>query len=369
MGIRYRWPINPNILPDELLSSWLYRCAKENGQKMQTFCDLTSKGINIHQYDIDLIFDNKALESFCIKLAKPKKDVFNTLLSSYNSYLYHHYSGYSAQLILKAVIYDKDRPSFGHQFCPQCLATDPIPYFRRVWRTAFVTVCPTHGCYLRDRCESCGSPINFIRTDIGQGKLVNELEIYNCHHCHSDLSKQLTNHASQNLQIGTRRLLKILNDGFVRLPNNSWLYSFSYFGLVRYLMQLILKQLCPNYVEKFRKALECQPLKNRVFIMKHLFSFLKQWPEEAYEFFKKHRFTRMSLINGTHPLPFWFERSLETVWKRESFKISEEEAESAIRWLIKQDIQPSIEILRELFQSPGSQQLLSTYNKFQAKGF
>ena len=49
------------------------------------------------------------------------------------------------------------------QFCPQCLAEDEEPYFRREWRLATTIVCARHGSRLLDRCPACGqglAPIN-----------------------------------------------------------------------------------------------------------------------------------------------------------------------------------------------------------------
>ena len=42
------------------------------------------------------------------------------------------------------------------QFCPQCLAEDEQPYFRREWRLATTIACSRHGSRLLDRCPACG---------------------------------------------------------------------------------------------------------------------------------------------------------------------------------------------------------------------
>lgn len=39
--------------------------------------------------------------------------------------------------------------------CPQCLADDREPFFRRAWRLAFVVGCEVHGTRLIDRCPDC----------------------------------------------------------------------------------------------------------------------------------------------------------------------------------------------------------------------
>ena len=48
------------------------------------------------------------------------------------------------------------RQSAWLQFCPQCLAEDEQPYFRRQWRLATTIVCARHGSRLLDRCPACG---------------------------------------------------------------------------------------------------------------------------------------------------------------------------------------------------------------------
>ena len=46
------------------------------------------------------------------------------------------------------------------QYCPQCLAEDETPYFRRQWRLASRVSCFAHGCGLRDRCPACRTAIS-----------------------------------------------------------------------------------------------------------------------------------------------------------------------------------------------------------------
>lgn len=62
-----------------------------------------------------------------------------------------------------------DRRYFGLLFCPDCLATDSRPYFRRIWRLAWSVVCVKHRVVLQDRCYRCGHPISFGRATRGGG--------------------------------------------------------------------------------------------------------------------------------------------------------------------------------------------------------
>lgn len=42
-----------------------------------------------------------------------------------------------------------------YRYCPRCLETDPIPYFRIHWRFACWLYCPDHACVMSDSCPEC----------------------------------------------------------------------------------------------------------------------------------------------------------------------------------------------------------------------
>jgi hypothetical protein len=67
------------------------------------------------------------------------------------------------------------------QFCPACLSEDAVPYFRRSWCLAFVTVCARHGLRLLDRCAACRAWLRFERTSLDAESLAV------CYRCNSDL--------------------------------------------------------------------------------------------------------------------------------------------------------------------------------------
>lgn len=51
----------------------------------------------------------------------------------------------------------------GPMFCPFCLQSDQIPYFRASWRLAINTHCEIHNCLLEEECPSCGGFIWPVR--------------------------------------------------------------------------------------------------------------------------------------------------------------------------------------------------------------
>jgi hypothetical protein len=61
------------------------------------------------------------------------------------------------------------------KLCPDCLLSRPI--LQAAWDLALWVVCPYHGCYLINRCQFCGSPIEWERSGVAL-----------CHHCGSPLT-------------------------------------------------------------------------------------------------------------------------------------------------------------------------------------
>jgi hypothetical protein len=51
------------------------------------------------------------------------------------------------------------RKPFGLQGCLECFR-QPTPYFRRIWRSALVTVCSNHRKRLVDSCPVCNKPFS-----------------------------------------------------------------------------------------------------------------------------------------------------------------------------------------------------------------
>jgi hypothetical protein len=65
-------------------------------------------------------------------------------------------------------------------FCPHCLANG-VPYYRRSWRVAFVTICERHNIALLDFCPECGALIRF------QNVSLDACSIGLCRNCAFDL--------------------------------------------------------------------------------------------------------------------------------------------------------------------------------------
>lgn len=163
------WLFRPKPLDDELLSSWLVRCAYANARKLHAFCtQVWGSRHHFWERDIDRASDIKVLVQLAESTNTPRHRVFETTLAAYEGLLFESFARNGpVPWIMPIVKVGRDRRGFGLQFCPQCLATDETPYYRRYWRLSCAVICPVHKCYLHDCCPECGAPVTFHQGDYG----------------------------------------------------------------------------------------------------------------------------------------------------------------------------------------------------------
>ena len=295
------WPVHPNPYPDELLSSWLFRFAKENVQKLHSFTKQTAPGIQVWHRDVDKSAPLKLLLPLSYKSGLSVRRLLDTTLWPYAGKLYGkpRLRG-NNQWILNVGIYPRSRCYYGLQYCPFCLAQDP-PYFRRLWRLAFVTVCPKHNTLLKDRCPGCEAPV--VPYKVGMRSHTNrtkpsDMPVTICYQCGEDLSAV----DSSGLQVdpGVAKfqasLLEVLDVGSKTVPGQGEVDSVSYFdGVSRFLNALTGTRYVGSLSDHVAgqvglrglsfdlkdspSDLEYQPLENRYALMRMAAWLLETWPE------------------------------------------------------------------------------------------
>lgn len=183
------WPIRHKPLPDELLSCWLVRLAHGHGLKVQTFCNLIFGNYRqVWNRDIDRLAPAWLIDELCNRTGTSLDVASNTTLRAYEGLLYPKFRMSGAlQWILVLKIYHRKREGYGLQFCPACLASDAIPYFRKRWRVAFNTVCIRHGTMLLDRCPMCDEAVAVHRLDMIKSNANEVAPLSYCHSCGFDL--------------------------------------------------------------------------------------------------------------------------------------------------------------------------------------
>lgn len=184
------WPAHPHPLPNEILSSWIVRVAAANGVRLQPLCwMLFGNAQSPWNRDIDRNAPPWLIKSFSQHTGINYWDIFHTTLVTYRTRLYpRRQSVGQLRWILPVKHHGMQRTAFGQQFCPECLATDEIPYFRKQWRVALFTYCPEHHVMLYDACPGCSEPVVIFRGDFGR-ELKDAKPMYVCHACGYDFRK------------------------------------------------------------------------------------------------------------------------------------------------------------------------------------
>jgi len=211
------WPIHFKPLPDELLSSWLVRLAHSHGLKVQTFCNLIfGNRLQVWNRDIDRLAPAWLVAELSDRTGATIEQVMDTTLQSYQGIVYHrHRASGTLAWIQSLKLHHRKFEGFGLQFCPECLATDKEPYFRKSWRVAFNTSCAVHNCMLHDRCPVCSQGAAFHRNDMRGAEYPTTVLLSECHHCGFDLSKSQSmqsNYVNKDIGIFLSNLIQKLLD-------------------------------------------------------------------------------------------------------------------------------------------------------------
>jgi hypothetical protein len=183
------WPCHPHPLPDELLSCWLVRIAHAHRVKVQTFCErVFGRERQVWNRDIDRLAPRWIINRLSIQTGTPLADAHQTALTAYRGLLYPRRKDSGIlRWILPLDIWHRKHMGHGLQFCPVCLAEDPIPYYRKRWRLALYTCCSEHNAMLHDRCPVCGAGVAFHRIELGHYGSADEGPLAYCNKCGFDL--------------------------------------------------------------------------------------------------------------------------------------------------------------------------------------
>ena len=141
---RDRWPVSVDPLPDELLSSWLHRLALANGIAPRSFAGALGFDERMWSPRLDLCLPRHVAKLLADQTGLAIEDISGMTTSG----------GAMAPLLLPLRDSAHRNRSTWMQYCPQCLAADDAPYFRREWRLASRVSCFAHGCGLRGRCPA-----------------------------------------------------------------------------------------------------------------------------------------------------------------------------------------------------------------------
>lgn len=353
------WPAYSKPKDDELLSSWLVRLSMAHGLKLHTFCSLAWPRRAIWNRDIDKSADEGVLTVLSEKTNTPLERVRGTALSAYEGILYEKHNPFGNTLwVMPVGVYHRVRMQYGLQFCPQCLAEDEEPYFRRRWRLAFVTVCVKHRVVLKDRCPRCGAAVNFHRDELGLRSKHAATSVTLCHACRFDLRTAEENSKENSLEVRAddaevefqKRLLNAVRDGWIVADGQSPVYSHLFFRVLHQLMRMVAtgkrsaalraaavaRWDVPAFKPFFSgnsRDLERFDIDARRRLLAIARYMLEGWPDRFVEFCEANRVWSSTLLRDLDDVPYWYWHVVTEHLYRHSYCPSDEEIDSAVAYL------------------------------------
>lgn len=143
--------IRPKPLPGESSSSWRQRVGWANGYALFPVLDERTRrsdpDVGVSLVEIDWIASLHASTS---------EQVTSMTLRSLIGRVVADLSPRSQPAWWLRMRMSSANDANGPMYCPHCLSTDTVPYYRLAWRLGFNTHCEVHHTLLLDRCPNCG---------------------------------------------------------------------------------------------------------------------------------------------------------------------------------------------------------------------
>lgn len=176
-------------MPEESLTSWLARTARANAIGPHELLSLAAgRRHNLLSQDLDCHVPSYVVDGLSQLTMVPPETIRDHTIEEWTQRLVPFESKSRARRwILPQLEKNRTPTRPWMQFCVECLRSDPVPYFRRIWRLAFLTVCLSHCRKLSEACERCGKPLGFLSPQSYPRAFDRLPSLAICVHCEFDL--------------------------------------------------------------------------------------------------------------------------------------------------------------------------------------
>lgn len=229
----------------------------------------------------------------------------------------------------------------GPMFCPECLRTDELPYFRAHWRYAFLTECPVHQSPLLDKCPHCDQLIwpAAVKSLARQKPWRN---LTDCPYCQFDLKSS---------QVKTDGSASVSNRLWAMLSNNEVAGEFrsiptlpAFFDGLWVLSQLLLRRSGQPVLQKISMGFDNPPKQpksgpelieglaaaQRRKIVAGAYWLMEKWPERFLSIATAVGITKATFIPTSATNPSWLTDTLDAELARHNKRITTGDVSQAI---------------------------------------
>ncbi len=305
---------------EESLASWLVRISHQFVLKPYAFCLIMWRGTTVLTRDIDGQSNPAIWKRLAEANGISEAEAYSTTISSLEGKLFSRHSPNSkTRWVLRLGVFHRSRRRFGQQYCPHCLATESTPNYHLKWRLAFSTVCLKHRCVLLDHCASCGSAVEFHRTDPYFSTIVE------CFHCRARLDKQNTSRAPSDVIKLQSHLESALSRGTISIGRTISIPSVELFAIYGQLVRIVAtgtrsQQLRNTISTKFgfdpspinfetgAKEYEALTISSRLRLARLCSPLLLEWPNTFVDVCRKSDFWASWAMRDFHNAPEEYKR-------------------------------------------------------------
>lgn len=350
------------------MSSWMVRLAFANGYPLHTFyaCLLGYRGA-IWNRDVDRHPPLALLDILAHHSGQLRETLHAMTLAAYAGVVFENLSHVgNATWILPVGVFHRTRRRAGLQFCPRCLESDSIPYYRRSWRLALCAICERHLCVMQENCPRCKATIAFYRHGIGRGKEISPQNLRLCHMCGFDLSQApsfIPNWPDIRSLNNFRKIVAQFEHG--RLPHELSTSSFGipYFQGIRVLVSVINGRNGLRLRQRLSRAIgvnigqsasksgfdfEYLTAAERLNLLLVVTWLMDEWPARFVAICNEANFTRSRLAEEVSALPYWIAQVADVFLDNRLLLPSSQEVMSACNYLISSQKEVSPQALGSL---------------------
>lgn len=312
------WPATEKPQNDELLSSWVYRIARNHGLSLYDFGYRIWKQLSITG-DIDYYYSQAIISTLCSKTIFNFNQIHNLTLKSFEGILFKDFNPTKVNPWILVKRNERVHKYF-IVYCSKCFEQDrETPYLRKKWRLSFSITCPKCNCYLMEVCPQCGSPFSYVKHNRSSISNINF-----CGICKYDLAKAKIRKADNELIEIQKIIYRFVDDKTWNVNENN-----PYPHLLEVLHHLIpliyqdrIKITCltrngitPPRDKKRSPNFSLLRLKDREMLLREVFYLLEDWPFKFIEIVLKSRLYDESTFKKFDNAPYWYSSICSELFK------------------------------------------------------